>query len=171
MAAIPGATLTGVNLVSERLRHIVWQDAALAGGVGLLVVLLMLLWEMRNMRAALTCLLPVVLGIVWTFGVMVLFGLSLNLLNVFVMTMIIGVGVDYGIHVLHRIREGQSLQEIGETGRAVLLAALTTVVGFGSLVTTHYPGLRSIGWMTSLGVLFSCFAALVILPLVVRREE
>jgi hypothetical protein len=79
--------------------------------------------------------------------------------------MIVGIGSDYGIHVYHRHREGADLTQLAETGRSVLLAALTTVVGFGSLVLTHYPGLQSIGWMTALGVLLSCFAALIVLPL------
>ena len=168
---VPGATLTGVNVVSQRLRHTVWQDAGIAGGVGLVVVLVLLLWELRSVRAALLCLLPVGIGVLWTIGGMAALGISLNLLNVFVVTMVIGVGVDYGIHMLHRLREHTSTGELGETGRAVVFAALTTIVGFGSLVTTHYPGLQSIGWMTSFGVLFSAVGAVVILPLVVRGRD
>ncbi len=165
---VPGATLTGVNVVSQRLRHTVWQDAGIAGGVGLLIVVALLLWELRSVRAALLCLLPVGMGVLWTIGGMAALGVSLNLLNVFVVTMVIGVGVDYGIHMLHRLREHTSLDELGETGRAVVFAALTTIVGFGSLVTTHYPGLQSMGWMTSFGVLFSAVGAVIVLPLVVR---
>jgi predicted RND superfamily exporter protein len=79
--------------------------------------------------------------------------------------MIAGIGSDYGIHIYHRYREGADLARLAETGRSVLLAALTTVVGFGSLILTHYPGLQSIGWMSALGVLLSCLAAIVVLPL------
>jgi hypothetical protein len=105
------------------------------------------------------------LGVLWTLGILVAVGLPLNQMNVFVTTMIVGIGSDYGIHVYHRYREGASLARLAETARSVLLAALTTVVGFGSLILTHYPGLQSIGWMTALGVLLSCFAAIVVLPL------
>lgn len=168
VATVPGATLTGVNLVSARLREIVWRDALIAGLVGLLVVLAILLWELRSVGWSLACLLPVAVGVLWSLGVMAAFGLALNLLNVFVITMVIGIGSDYGIHMLHRLREGASLHELAETGRAVTLAALTTVVGFGSLVTTHYPGLQSIGWMTSMGVVISCMTAILVLPIVVR---
>lgn len=165
VASVPGAALTGTNIVSERLRETVWVDAALAGGVGLVVVFLMLLWELKSFGAALFCLIPVASGVVWTAGVMVLVDFPLNLLNIFVVTMVIGVGVDYGIHMLHRLREGASVEGLAETGRTVALAALTTIVGFGSLITTHYPGLRSIGWMTSGGVLFASLAAIMVLPL------
>lgn len=171
VSQVPGATLTGVNLVSQQLRRIVWQDAALAGGIGVLVVLALLLWELRSLKDALACLVPVVFGVACAVALMERLGLPLNLLNVFVMTMIIGVGSDYGIHMVHRIRAGASLVEVGETARAVVVAALTTVVGFGSLVTTHYPGLQSIGWMTSFGVVFSCLGAVLVLPLMLRTRS
>jgi predicted RND superfamily exporter protein len=73
--------------------------------------------------------------------------------------------------MLHRLRLHDGIAGLGETARAVVFAALTTIVGFGSLATTHFPGLQSIGWMTSLGVLFSCFGAVVVLPLLVRRGD
>jgi predicted RND superfamily exporter protein len=171
VATVPGAALAGVNVVSQRLRHTVWQDAGLAGGLGLVVVFLMLAWEFRRVGPSLLCLLPVALGVVWTVALMSLAGLPLNFLNVFVITMVIGVGVDYGIHILHRLRQGDGMTGLGETSRAVVFAMMTTIVGFGSLATTHYPGLQSIGWMTSLGVLFSCFGAVVVLPLLVRRDD
>ena len=167
----PWASLTGVNLVSQRLRHTVWQDAALAGVLGLVLVLGLLLWDSHDLKSALICLLPVATGVLWALGVMALVGYPLNLLNVFVITMVIGVGSDYAIYVLHRLREGCTLTELAETVRAVTLSALTTIVGFGTLITTHYPGLQSMGWMALLGVSFACITAVVLVPLVVRRRS
>jgi len=166
---VPGAHLTGVNLVSQRLRHTVWQDAALAGGLGLLLVLGLLLWDSRSLRSALICLLPVGIGVLWALGLMAVVGYPLNLLNVFVITMVIGVGSDYAIYMIHRVREGGSIPELAATARAVVLSALTTIVGFGTLIMTHYPGLQSMGWMASLGVTFAVASAVILVPLVVRR--
>ena len=168
--SVAGAHLTGVNLVAQRLRQTVWQDAALAGVLGLVLVLAVLLYDLRSVGDALVCLLPVAVGVLWALGVMALVKYPLNLLNVFVITMIIGVGSDYAIYMLHRLREGADIEGLAQTGRAVVLSALTTIVGFGTLVTTHYPGLQSMGWMASLGVMFSCFAAVALVPLVVRRR-
>ncbi len=167
---IDGAMLTGVNVVSQRLRQIVWRDAAIACLLGLVVVFLMLLWEMKRARDAVLGLLPVVLSVLWAVAGMALLGLALNFLNVFVITMIIGIGVDYGIHMIHRVREGGGVERVAETARAVVFASLTTVVGFGSLVTTHFPGLRSIGAMTAVGVVLACLVAVAVLPLLVREE-
>jgi hypothetical protein len=169
VSRVPGAHLTGVNMVGQALRRIVWQDSAIAGAVGLVLVLIILWLDFRNLRSCLLCLAPPAFGIVWTLGVMAVCGLALNLLNVFVITMIIGVGSDYGIYVLHRLQETGTTAEVAQTGRAVLLAALCTLVGFGSLVTTHYPGLRSMGWMAALGVPFSFLVAIILVPLLVRR--
>jgi hypothetical protein len=52
----------------------------------------------------------------------------------------------------------------GETARAVTLAALTSIVGFGSFAISHYPGLRSIGYAASFGVAASCLASVSLLP-------
>lgn len=164
-----GVSLTGVNLVAQRLRHTVWQDAALAGALGLVLVVGLLLWASHSVKSALICLLPVATGVLWALAVMAVVGYPLNLLNVFVITMVIGVGSDYAIYILYRVREGASTEQLAQTARAVVLSALTTIVGFGTLVTTHYPGLQSMGWMASLGVFFACFTAVVLVPLVVRQ--
>ena len=170
-AGVPGASLTGVNLVSQRLRETVWQDAGVAGLLGLVLVLGLLLWDSHSLKSALICLLPVVTGVLWALGVMAVAGYPLNLLNVFVITMVIGVGSDYAIYMIHRVREGSGTEQLAQTARAVVLSALTTVVGFGTLITTHYPGLQSMGWMASLGVLFACFTAVVLVPLVAGRTK
>lgn len=166
---IDGAMLTGVNVVSQRLRGIVWRDAGLACLLGLVVVFFMLLWEMKRVRDASLGLLPVVLSVLWTVAGMAVLGLALNFLNVFVITMVIGIGVDYGIHMIHRVREGGGVERLAETARAVVFASLTTVVGFGSLVTTHFPGLRSIGAMTSAAVVLACLVAVAVLPLLMAE--
>jgi len=163
----PGASLVGVNVLAQHLRQVVRKDAILASILGLVAVLALLLWQLRSFPAALACLLPVALGLLFAAGTAAALGLPLNPLNVFVATMVIGIASDYGIHLVHRLREDP--EGLPATAQAVALAALTTLVGFGSLVTSHYPGLASIGWMTVFGVFWSCAAALLLLPLLFRR--
>jgi len=87
-----------------------------------------------------------------------------------VITMIIGIGVDYGIHVIHRYHEeentpgGDVEAAVEETVRGIFLAALTTVVGFGSLATSHYPGLVSMGVVSTIGTLATALVAIVVIP-------
>jgi uncharacterized protein len=174
----PRAALTGINVVSASLRRQAKRDAALAGGIGLLLVLLLLWLDYRDVRPALLSLLPLAMGVVWMLGAMAMFGIDMNFMNIFVSTMVIGIGTDYGVHIVHRSRElrqcGAAETEValGETGKAVVLAALTTMVGFGSLSLSQYPGLRSLGFVAALGTLFTCLLALTLLPalLSLRRQ-
>ncbi len=96
---------------------------------------------------------------------MALLGVRVNFFNIFVLTMIIGIGVDYGVHLLHRWQEsGGDPAAQTETAKAIAVAALTTVVGFGSLVLSHYPGLRSVGYAAILGAVSTAVLSITLLP-------
>jgi hypothetical protein len=94
----------------------------------------------------------------------------MNFINIFVTTMVIGIGVDYGIYILHRYYEDRNRPagefEVGlrETGKAVAAAAVSTIVGFGSIIFSHYPGLRSTGKVAILGAFFTSMVAVTLLP-------
>lgn len=175
--------LTGTNRISERLRTQVKADARVAAAVGGLAVLVLLWIDYRRLSDTLLSLAPLGVGIVWMLGGMAALGFDMNFFNVFVSSMIIGIGIDYGVHMVHRYHElhGHELDRIrdgevrgrrreavasglGETGKAVVLAALSTCVGFGSLATSHYPGLRSMGFVAILGALSTAVTAITLLP-------
>ena len=166
----PQAQLTGANVVSRFLRERVLEDAVLAAVLGFVVVGILLWLDFRSLSATLMSLAPLVMGVIWMLGGMAALGESMNFMNIFVTTMIIGIGVDYGIHMLHRYRElsGASQGELEgglvETGKAIVLAALSTTVGFGSLSFSHYPGLQSMGKVAILGALSTALVAITVLP-------
>jgi len=160
-ANIPGSAVTGPVALSIELKKIVWHDAMLAMILGTLVVLAFLIWDLGSIRAGLFALLPLLLGLTWTVGAMGLLELPVNFMNLFVFTMIIGIGVDYGIHLIHRRQEGGDVEG---TVKAIVIAALTTVIGFGSLVFSHYPGLRSMGAVAMIGATSSGLISITLLP-------
>ncbi len=101
-----------------------------------------------------------------------LLGMDLNFMNLVVFTMVLGVGVDYGVHILFRGLEGgkEGLETgLTQVGKGVVLAALTTLVGFGSLVLSGYPGLQSMGAVALMGVGFSALTALTLLPVLLQK--
>lgn len=175
----PKARLTGINMINQRVRGMVLRDAWIAGFLGLGLVTLILWIDFRNLRSVLLALMPLLLGITMMIGGMVLFGIQMNFINIFVTTMIIGIGVDYGIYILHRYHEVKHLPEdeftqaLRETGKAVAAAATSTIVGFGSIIFSHYSGLRSTGEVAILGALFTSLVAITLLPafLVWRRRK
>jgi predicted RND superfamily exporter protein len=166
----PKVTLTGANVVSTALRVEAKRDAGVAAAMGFVLVAILLWVDYRQLRAMALSLVPLFVGLIWMLGAMAMFGIDMNFMNIFVTTMVIGIGTDYGVHIVHRYRESRDLPpeeaagKLAETGKAVVLSALTTIVGFGSLATTHYPGLRSMGWVATLGTAATCFLAITLLP-------
>ncbi len=162
--------LTGANVVSELLRTEVLEDAVLATLLGFVLVAILLWFDYRRVWAVLITLAPLAMGICWMLGAMALLDIPMNFMNIFVTTMIIGIGVDYGVHMIHRFRENvdRSPRELNEglveTGKAIMLAALSTVVGFGSLSRSSYPGLSSMGIVAILGAVSTCIIAITVLP-------
>jgi predicted RND superfamily exporter protein len=118
--------------------------------------------------------IPLIAGMVAMLGIMPLLTLQFNYANFIALPIIVGIGIDYGVHLVSRWQEEPAHHmEAGfrETSRAVVLSALTTMVGFSSLLGSSYPGLRSIDWVTSLGVSTCMLAALTMLPAVLVVVE
>ena len=166
----PGVTLTGGSVVSSFLRKSILEDAVAGVVLGFVLVGFLLWLDYRRLSDTLLTLAPLMMGMVWMLGAMAVLGIAMNFMNIFVTTMIIGIGVDYGVHALHRFREiekrgkGRLDVELVETGKAIAMAAMSTIVGLGSLSLSHYPGLRSMGLVAILGALSTCLVALTVLP-------
>ena len=158
--------LTGINLVSGTLRHIVRADAVRSTIIGIIAVIVIMLLAFRRIGMAALTFVPFLVGVVAMFGLMAVIGLEFNFMNIFVGLMILGCGTDYAVYILERYKENPA--EFGlaarETGKAVVMAALTTIVGYGSFAFSHYPGLRSIGYASFFGIFFSGLAAITLLP-------
>jgi predicted RND superfamily exporter protein len=112
-----------------------------------------------------------VLGLVWTIGLMRLFGLQFTLANVWGLPLIIGTSAEFGLNVVMRYLEGR---EHGgplvarSTVMAVALNGLTTIVGFGSLMIAHHRGIFGLGLLLTIGAACALLASLVVLPVVLR---
>jgi predicted RND superfamily exporter protein len=166
----PHAQIAGVNMVNETVRAMVLRDAWIAGILGVVLVAIILWIDFRSLRSVLLAMTPLLVGITLMMGGMVVLDIQMNFINIFVTTMIIGIGVDYGIYILHRYYEDRNRPagefEVGlrETGKAVAAAAVSTIVGFGSIIFSHYPGLRSTGKVAILGAFFTSMVAVTLLP-------
>ncbi|MBN2644654.1 MAG: MMPL family transporter [Desulfuromonadaceae bacterium] len=134
--------------------------------VGVLICLLY-----RRLRPVALALLPVASGLLCMFGLMGWLGWPVNLFNVIASVLVVGLGVDYGIFMLSRC-DGVVEDATGRgMERAVLVSALTTVAGFGSLVLARHPALHSIGLSVLLGIGMAGGTALWILPLLGRKAQ
>jgi hopanoid biosynthesis associated RND transporter like protein HpnN len=142
-----------------------------AGLLALAVIALVLWLDFRNLRGVLLGLFPLAVGIVATLGVLGLLGLPLNPANLIALPLIVGVGVDNGVHILHDYAErlpGRLYRLGTATGRGISVAALTTILGFGTLALARHRGMAGMGLALALGVGFCMLAALVLLPALLR---
>ena len=107
----------------------------------------------------------------WTLGIMDLVGVSLNLANLVILPLIIGIGVVNGVHIVHRYREetDKSINILSKsTGQGVVLSSLTTMIGFGSLMVADHQGVYSLGLVLTLGVGCCLMASITVLPSILR---
>ncbi|HYO76682.1 MAG TPA: MMPL family transporter [Thermoanaerobaculia bacterium] len=160
------AIVTGVNLVSMTLRRIIQRDAVRSTLWGAVAVFLLFALFQRSLLRAALMFVPLLAGCTLMVGLMSAFGLRFNLVNAFVGLMLVGVATDYAIYIVQSYLEDPQnfAAHSPDTAKAVAMAALTSMVGFGSFVTSHFPGMRSIGYTSLLGIGFSCLAAITLLP-------
>jgi len=163
---VPEAKVVGINILSRALRKQIKGDALRAFVAGNILVFLVILLDFRNLKMALLSIIPLGVGLIWMLGTLALLGETLNMMNIFVTTLILGIGSDYGIHFVHRYMEdgGKDMNRvIKEIGVPIVIAALTTIAGFGSMSLSSYPGLRSMGYVSLLGTAYCLIATLTVL--------
>jgi hypothetical protein len=162
----PEGVLTGVNLISETLRTITKSDATRASLLGLVLVFLLVWGGFRSFSRACFVFVPFIAGCTCMLGFMATAGIEFNFMNVFVGLMLVGTATDYAVYMLQRYDESpeEFSENALETGRAVVLAAMMSIVGFASFAMSHYPGVRSIGLASVVGITLSCLASITLLP-------
>lgn len=131
-----------------------------------LAIILFLLWiDFRSVRYALLAALPLGVGMIQMFGLMGVLNIPLNPANMIALPLILGIGVDYGVHIVHDYREQRGRFRMApSTAVAVLVDSLTTIVGFGALMIASHQGLQSLGRVLTIGVSCCLFTSLIMLP-------
>ena len=159
--------VTGLDLINRDLFGMVKRDLLVIAPLAMLSVVLLLFLHFRRWRVVALALIPLLVGVTWMLGLTSLLGWKINYLNGVVIPMVVGIGIDDGIHIIHRYLE-ESRYDIGGavryTGRAVTMTSLTTMVGFGSLVIAQYRALSSMGWIIILGIGSCLLTSLLLLP-------
>ncbi len=138
------------------------------------IVFLFILFSFGNLRWSLIALIPLIIGLIWLFGIMLIFGLKFNFYNLVVLPAVLGIGCDNGVHLAHRFRdEGRRnmWEVLSSTGQHITIGSFTTMMGFSGLLFTTHPGLQSIGIMAVVGIGMTLFTALTFLPSMVQWLE
>ncbi|MCP3903635.1 MAG: MMPL family transporter [Planctomycetes bacterium] len=135
--------------------------------VGALVAIAILLTLLRNLREALLVLCPLLLAGALTGAASVVLDIPFNFANVIALPLLLGIGVDSGIHIVQRMHGGAEPPEAllhTSTARAVVYSAFTTIMSFGNLAFTAHRGTASMGQLLTLGIVFTLLTTLIMLP-------
>lgn len=139
-----------------------YEEAAL---YALLIIVPVVFLDFRSLGFTLLALLPLGVGMLQMFGLMGLLGIPLNPANMIVLPLILGIGIDAGVHVVHDYRAQTGPYRVSpSTASAVVINTLTNMAGFGSLMIASHRGLQSLGRVLTLGLTCCLFTALVMLP-------
>lgn len=153
--------------------RVAWDSmrAALLGGMLAMVVFLLAMW--RSVRDTLLAFFPLLLAAGLTCATLVVVGKPFNFANVIVLPMLIGMGVDNGVHLVHRHRTHAEEVDVlaTSTARAVFYAALTTVMCFGSLAFASHKGMAATGQLLTIGVALTLVCYVVVLPAVLDWDD
>jgi predicted RND superfamily exporter protein len=153
------------QVLHDSRRALVWT----AAGILLIVYLCF-----RNLRVSLIVLIPIAFGIVGTFGLLLLVRHRFSFMSITAIPLIIGIGIDNGIHLVRRYLENKRLGILAiakATGPALIQSNLTTIVGFGALMASSFTPLAEMGLVTSLGVALALVGGLLLIPAAILVQE
>lgn len=165
-------SVTGTPIFMKVLFDSVESELALTGSVLFAILLLILLMHFRSIKYALLAMLPLAFTLIFMVGIMVLTHQAFNMLNFLSILLVIGIGLDDGVHILHHYKEGQrSIHKLfSSVGRAISLTTITTILGFGSLTFSSYRGMATLGLALVIGVACAFVMTVLLLPIFLKDE-
>ena len=158
--------IAGRTVVEWGVGQVVVESFMQAATLATLVIFFLLLIYFRSLKMAALVFTPLLLTLLFTFAIAQTTGLSLNMANILVVPLVFGLGVDTGIHVVHRYQQAGSISAMlrSSTTRAVLISALTTIGTFASLSLSPHKGAASIGLILSIAISILIAVTYVVLP-------
>jgi hypothetical protein len=155
-----------------------WLDEVISasGKAGIYIfiaVIFFLVLNFRDFRYVVFASVPLIVGLIWMAGIYPLLGQKLNIINIAVIPLVIGMGIDFGIHLAHRFRIEQNIETVYRyTGKGVFLSAFTTMIGFGSLgLIGKFGSVNSMGRILFVGILMCLLTALLVLPALLTLDK
>jgi len=170
-------TQTGLVVVLHEVTERLYEDLLAMLPISLVIVLGIMLWFHRNVFVIPVVLIPIFCALIWTLGLVRISGVVLTPMIIAAGPILVGIGVDYGLHVANRIVE---FREAGlshfkstnramlTTGKATLLCALTDTIGFSALFISPIAPMRTVGLTMIVGVLCAFVLTVSMTPAIMK---
>ncbi len=162
------------SIVAAEMLELMRDESPYMVAATFIMIFILVYIGFRSFRWTIIAMLPLLIGLSWTFGAMIILGLSFNMYNLVVLPAILGIGNDNGVHLASRYREEgrKSMSAVlKSTGQHITIGSFTTMLGFAGLLLTNHPGLTSIGVLAVVGIGLTLFSALTYLPSLVQLLE
>ncbi len=164
--------VTGVVAIQNSIQETTMRNMLIIFPIALGLISFVIFYFNRTAKGIIIILLPLAYALALTFGTFGVIQPELTLLSIAIVALLVGLGVDYSIHILNRFSEEQTLKSKVEivdktlklTGKAVFLSTLTTVIGFGSLMVSSMPPIVNFGLGCVLGIMFCFISATILVP-------
>ncbi|MBV8780519.1 MAG: MMPL family transporter [Phycisphaerae bacterium] len=177
LSTVPSATLTGLSVVGLDAESIIRDQAPRMLFISGILIAAFLLIFFRSMRDTLLAFLPTLFALLLLMATARVSGQTLNMMNLLVVPLIMGIDTDYGIFLVGLTRHAQhhrgerACRELSASFYALGISAASAALGFGSLAFTSVPAIRSLGWAMGVGVSI-CFIATLLfrVPMLLRED-
>lgn len=172
--------VTGAPNMRITIFELLRRDAAVTLAVSASIILLLLFVMQRSYTKGLLIFIPLSFGLIWTMGTLGWLGIPLSVATVSLSSMILGLGVEYGVFMVTRYGEERAKKEnqleslkttVHGIGSAIIGSGMTTMVGFGALSFATVPMIQRLGQTLALGIAFCLLAALFATPVMLLLEE
>lgn len=163
--------LSGAPALNERINGLIYSDLKLVLPFALAGILVVLAIGTRSLLRPCLVLLPLLLALAWLTGSMGLFGIPASVVTVAIMPLVLGIGVDGGVHLLAawERHNGDLRSVFAETGLAIIVTVMTSVAAFAAFMVSKSPSLVQFGSQAAMTLTGCLVVTLVILPYLFRR--
>jgi len=166
---VPGAS--GMPVMMKAMVQTATEQGALAFLYAFMAFFVILMIDFRSIKTTVIATLPLLLSLIWMLGIMGLTGFPFSIINIMGLPLILGIGIDDGVHIIHRYKvEGRTnlSYTVSSIGKAIFLTTMTTVLGFGSLIPSAFRGYGSLGTLVVMGIGLCFLMSVVILPAILN---
>ena len=165
---ITGKHPAGLPTIMNEVSNLVKNDMTLISGLCIIVTFFVALFSFKNIKTALLTITPLALTLYILIGILPIISIEINIFSIAAFPLIIGIGIDSAIHLIHRLKEPSKLsvaEKVMEIGKPIILTGLTTMIGFGSLANINHPGMSRLGLTVAIGIGISIMLTLIVIPL------
>jgi predicted RND superfamily exporter protein len=165
--------VSGIPMIMSRDASYMKNDMTFLIPLVILVILIILFLVFRNIRGMITPLLVVVISVIWTMGLMAILGIPISIISTALPVLLVAIGCADGIHIITEIygrlsvgleKHRAIVDTMEEISSPVIMTSLTTMAGFGSLMTSSLSPIREFGAFAAFGIFAAMVFSLLFIP-------